>query len=319
MPDIFHDAQQAQGFVVSQTSNIEAGVYARRYPSYDYASLVPVVTEGNEWARTTTFYSSDSVGKTEWINGAGNDIPLADITRDKHEHSFAMRGIGYEWNLEEINLARMLGQNLPADKAAGARRIAESFLYNLAMTGDTSKGWTGLLNDAAVTAADVAADGASSSKYWTAKTPAQIVRDINEVLVGIHVDTNEVEMADTLILPTEQMLYLASTQMSAGSDTTLLAFIRANNAYTATTGQELMIRGSRSLATAGTGGVARGVAYWRNPEAVRFHMPMPFRFLPPWQKSSMAWEVAGIMRTGGVEIRLPGAVRYFDEFAPAPA
>jgi len=248
-----------------------------------------------------------------------NDIPLADITRDKHEHSFAMRGIGYEWNLEEINLARMLGQNLPADKAAGARRIAESFLYNLAMTGDTTKGWTGLLNDAAVTAADVAADGESSSKYWTAKTPAQIVRDINEVLVGIHVDTNEVEMADTLILPTEQMLYLASTQMSAGSDTTLLAFIRANNAYTATTGQELMIRGSRSLATAGTGGVARGVAYWRNPEAVRFHMPMPFRFLPPWQKSSMAWEVAGIMRTGGVEIRLPGAVRYFDEFAPAPA
>lgn len=318
MPELFRDAQQAQGFVVSQTSNIESRVYARRYPSYDYASLVPVVTEGNEWARTTTFYSSDQVGKSEWISGSANDMPFADVTRDKHEHAFAMRGIGYEWNLEEINVARMLGQDLPMDKAAAARRVAESFLYGLAMTGDTEKGWTGLLNDAGVSAADVAADGTDSSKYWTAKTPEQIVRDINDVLVGIHVDTNEVEMADTLLLPTEQLLYLASNKISSTSDTTILNFLRENNAYTATTGQPLMIRGSRSLAAAGVGGVARGVAYWRDPEAVRFHMPMPFRFLAPYQKSAMAWEVGGIMRTGGVEIRLPGAVRYFDEFAPAP-
>ena len=319
MPEIFRDAQQAQGFVVSQTSNIEAGVYARRYPNYDYASLVPVVTEGNEWARSTTFYSSDQVGKSEWISGAGDDMPLADITRDKHEHAFAMRGIGYEWNLEEVNVARMLGQNLSADKAAAARRVAEAFLYKVALTGDAEKNWTGLFNDAGVTAADVAADGASSSKYWTAKTPEQIVRDINDVLIGIHVDTEEVEMADTLLLPTAQLLYLAQTKISSTSDTTILAFIKANNAYTATTGRELMIRGSRSLATAGVGGVARGVAYWRNPEAVRFHLPMPYRFLPPFQVSSMSWHVGGIMRTGGTEIRLPGAVRYFDEFAPAPA
>jgi hypothetical protein len=314
MPEIFRDAQQAQGFVVSQTSNIEAGVYARRYPSYDYASLVPVVTQGNEWARTTTFYSSDIVGKSEWISGAANDVPYADVTRDKHEHAFAMRGIGYEWNLEEINVARMLGQDLPSDKAMAARRVAEAFNYNLATIGDTEKGWTGLFNDASVTAADVAADGTSSSKAWTAKTADQILRDVNDVLVGIHVDTSEVEMADTLLLPTQQLLYIAKTRLSDNSDTTVLAFLKENNAYTVTTGRPLDIRGSRSLATAGTGNVTRGVAYWKNPDAVRFHMPMPFRFLPPYQKSSMSFEVAGIMRTGGVEIRLPGAVRYFDEF-----
>jgi hypothetical protein len=315
----FRDAQQALGFVVSQTSNIETRVYAKRYPNYDYASLVPVVTEGNEWARTTTFYSSDGVGASAWINGGAGDMPYADINRDKHEQTFAMRGIGYEWNLEELNVARMVGQNLADDKAATARRIAESFLFRLALTGESSKGWTGLFNDAAVTAADVAADGTGSSKYWTAKTADLILRDINDVINGIQEDTLEVEMANTLVLPTTELNLIANKRLGDNNDTTVLDYLRKNNVYTQTTGQPLMIRGNRLLSTAGTGGVARGVAYWRDPEAVRFHLPMPFRFLAPYQKSSMGWEVAGIMRTGGTEIRLPGAVRYFDEFAPAPS
>ncbi len=45
---------------------------------------------------------------------------------------------------------------------------------------------------------------------------------------------------------------------------------------------------------------------------LRFHLPMPHRFLPPFQKSSMSYEVAGIMRTGGLEVRLPKAISYLD-------
>lgn len=66
------------------------------------------------------------------------------------------------------------------------------------------------------------------------------------------------------------------------------------------------------LNTAGGGGTARMIAYRRDPEVLRFHLPMPHQFLPPFQKSSMTWEVAGIMRTGGTEIRLPKAVAYVD-------
>ena len=41
----FNDAVQASlGFAQKQTSHIEAGVYAHRYPELDYASLVPVDT-----------------------------------------------------------------------------------------------------------------------------------------------------------------------------------------------------------------------------------------------------------------------------------
>jgi hypothetical protein len=313
----FTDAQQAQGFVVSQTSNIEAGVYRRRYPNYDYASIVPVITEGNEWARTVTYYSSDIVGKSEWMAGTANDFPFADITRDKHEHAFAMRGIGYEWNLEEINVARMMGQDLPGDKAQAARFIAERFLYRLALIGDTEKGWTGLLNDANVDAVPVAADGTGSSTYFEDKTADQQTRDLNDALIGINTDSGEVEMANTLLLPTTVIQRMASTRITNLNET-VLSFFQRTNVYTAETGNPLTIRGNRLLATAGAGAAGRGVAYWRDPLAVRFHLPMPFRFLSPFQTSSWSWEVAGLMRTGGTEIRLPGAFRYIDGIAPAP-
>lgn len=313
----FTDASQAQGFVVSQTSNIESGVYMRRYPSFDYESIVPVVTEGNEWARTVTYYSSDIAGKSEWISGGADDFPFADVSRDKHEHAFHMRGIGYRWELEEINVARMLGDNLTDRKANAARMIAERFCFYLALIGDTEKEWTGLFNDPNVEAVPVDANGSGSSTFWLDKTPDLILADINEALTGINVDSGEVEMANTLLLPTAMLQRLASTRIP-DTNLTILSFLRENNVYTGETGQPLLIRSNRLLATAADDGGGRGVAYWRDPQAVRFHQPMPFRFLPAFQISAMAFEVAGIMRTGGTEVRLPGAVRYIDGIMDAP-
>ena len=54
------------------------------------------------------------------------------------------------------------------------------------------------------------------------------------------------------------------------------------------------------------------MAYDNSREVVQFHLPGPHEFLPAFQKSSMTWEVAGIMNVGGVEIRRPKAVAYRD-------
>jgi len=308
----FLDAQQALGFVTPQFYNIERNIYEVKYPSFDYASLIPVVTEGSEWARGTVFYSMDSAGKAEWMSGAGFDMPYADVSKTQFVHGFHMAGIGYEWNLEEISVASLEGINMSDAKARAARRIAEQMLWNIAMTGNTEKNWTGLINDANVTAADVAGNGTGSATFWAAKTPDQILADINGGITGIYTGTQETEMANTVLLPTAIFQYLASTPRSSTSDTTILNFLLANNAYTAETGQPLTVRALRALATADPGGDGRAVVYRRDPEVLRFHLPMPHRFLPPFQKSSMTWEVAGILRTGGTEIRLPKAVRYLD-------
>jgi hypothetical protein len=61
------------------------------------------------------------------------------------------------------------------------------------------------------------------------------------------------------------------------------------------------------------------VAYRRDPEVLRFHLPMPRTVLQPRQKSIMGFETGIIARTGGTEIRLPGAVAYGDEVTAVPS
>jgi hypothetical protein len=56
------------------------------------------------------------------------------------------------------------------------------------------------------------------------------------------------------------------------------------------------------------------VAYDNSREVVRFHLPGPHEFLPPFQKGSMTYEVGGIMNVGGTEVRLPKAIVYRDSF-----
>ncbi|KWW18810.1 hypothetical protein AS889_04595 [Pseudomonas putida] len=315
----FEDAQAALPFVIAQGRNIETRVYQRRYPAFNYAAHVPVVTEGQPWAIGTTFFTVDTAGEAKFLSGAGTDMPFNQITRDQASHDFAMIGSGWEWNLEEINQAALYGVNLNDTKAMSAADKVERLLNDIAMRGSTEKNWTGLLNSTIVSRTDAAATGTGSSTFWANKTVDQILADINGVLSSVRTNTSEVEWADTLRMPPDAFRDLATRRMGAGDGfMTVLEFIRRNNIYTAETGQALDIQPLREARNASQDGGGRLVAYRKDPEVVRFHLPMPRRVLAPRQKSIMGFETGIIARTGGTEIRLPGAFAYLDEIT-APA
>jgi hypothetical protein len=313
MPDInFNDAQQAYAFLTPQLYRINTEVEAIRYPSYDYASLLPVNTDGDMWELGSVYYSGDIAGKAEFLNGKGFDMPYADVAHTQYLQQNHFAGIGYEWSLQELERAAKLGRNLGTDKAAAARKVAESFIYGIAMSGSTEKNVTGLVNDGNVPAANVPNDGSGSARTFASKTAIQVLRDINEALNAPTIATKETSMANRLLLPTSSMQYLAATPLGDNADKTILSFIRENNYYTLTTGQPLEIRASRALETAGGSNTKRMVAYEYDRSVVQFHVPGPHEFLEPFRKSSMTWEVAGIMNIGAVEWRLPKAGVYRD-------
>ncbi|MFF3704700.1 DUF2184 domain-containing protein [Pseudomonas qingdaonensis] len=315
----FEDAQAALPFVLAQGRNIETRVYQRRYPAFNYAAHVPVVTEGQPWAIGTTFFTVDTAGEAKFLSGAGTDMPFNQVTRDQASHDFAMIGSGWEWNLEEINQAALYGVNLNDTKAMSAADKVERLLNDIAMRGSTEKNWTGLLNSTIVARTDAAATGTGSSTFWASKTVDQILADINGALSSVRTNTGEVEWADTLRMPPDAFRDLATRRMGAGDGfMTVLEFIRRNNIYTAETGQALDIQPLREARNASQDGGGRLVAYRKDPEVVRFHLPMPRRVLAPRQKSIMGFETGIIARTGGTEIRLPGAFAYLDEIT-APA
>lgn len=311
------DAQSALSFLTQQASIIEAEVIRTLYPDIQYPNLVPVATGEDEWAKSVTFFSLDQVGRAAWFNAGAKDVPLADIQMSKFEHAIDMAAIGYRYNIEEISQAMRVRINLTSERADAAKRSYEEFMESVVLTGGSGKGWTGLLNDPNVTQVFAQADGGQDlgdtdgSPDWEDKSAEQILRDVNNALSGIWTASETVEMADTLLLPPSAFTIVATKRLG---DTTMnvMEFLMKYNVYTAQTGQELMVRTLRQLETAGEGSTGRMVVYRRDPRVCKVHIPMTHRFLEVWRTGPLVFDVPGIFRTGGVEIRRPGAVRYID-------
>jgi len=305
--------QQALGFLTEQASFIEAEVVKVLYPDIQYPALVPVDSSAPEWAKSVTYFSMDMTGRADWFHHEAKDIPLADVAREKFETGVRMAGIGYRYTLEELGQAMMVGQNLSSERAAAARRSYEEFLDDKILNGDTGMNFLGLINNTAVTSVLAAeTGGVAGHTDWANKTGDQIITDINTALSAINTNSLQIELADTVLLPVAEMNRLATTRLASASDMSVFEWVMRYNVYTAQTGQPLMIRAVRGLETAGTASSGRMIAYRRDPAVLKVHIPMPHRFLPVWQTGPITFDVPGIFRFAGLEIRRPGAVRYVD-------
>lgn len=322
----------ALAFVQLQARNINTRVYETRYPEYDFARLIFVDTSGNPWAPGVMTFTSNDSGKARLITAHSKDMPKAEVGQDSSLLTFKLAGIGYDYNLEEVNTAlAVVGGSLSDRKARAARRAYAKFLYNTTITGIPDlPGSTGLANYTGVTAIAAPADGTGGVRTWVdaagigTKTPAQIVRDINLGIMAIYDGTYRTELADTVMLPLAAYVYIAQTPYSLTTQETVLSFIQRTNLYTLQTGRPLnfVVPDNGVLEAAGTAsgatGMGRMAVYKNDPEYVKLHLPMPHQFLPVYQDGWGHWEVPGIFRTGGVEILSIGAIRYIDGITPAP-
>lgn len=307
------DAQtKALNFLVNQAQRIERTVYQTRYAEIQYPNLVPVDTTGPDWVTGVTYYSSDMVGRAHWFHARSDDVPHAEVTREKFETTIAMAAIGYDYDIGELAQAQMMGVDLRPDKATAARRAAEEFIDKVAMFGDTTKGYFGLTNQPGVTAGLAPATGTGATTTWSTKTADNILADINSILTGQFTSTFGAEMADTLLIPYSRLLTISTMRIDQYNTQTVLDWMAQNNIYTRQTGNPLLIRGVFGLDTIGAGTTPRLVAYRRSPDVVTLYMPMPFQFLPVWQQGPMKFEVPGIFRISGVEARRTAAMRYMD-------
>lgn len=308
------DAQAALGFVTSQTSYIEQQVVEIQYPDIQYPNIIPIDTSANEWAKSVTYFSMNKVGVAGWFHHFAKDIHVADVERQKFEIGVEMADIGYRWSLEEIGQALMIpGMNLSADRAAAARRAYEEFVDRVVILGDTDKNFSGVVDFPGVSTSVASVHvGPPTGTGWEIKTADEILTDVNDALTGMYVDSLQVELADTLLLPIRALTLIATKRLNDLSSMTILQFLQQNNVYSFQTGRPLTIRGLRGLETVGAGDTGRMIAYRRDPQVLKMHIPMTHRFLPVWQTGPLVFDVPGIFRLGGLEIRRPGAVRYVD-------
>lgn len=287
------------GFVVAQQAHIEAQVLQRKYPAITYMNDVPVDTSANPFAKTITFFSADRIGTAKVVNGHGDDIPLANVDLNKFDAPVHMAAIGYSFSLEEVGQAQMLGMNLDSMGADAARFAYEKFVDAAVYNGTGLPNTTGLYNSAAVTPS-------AATGLFSALTGDQILTNLNTLIGGAYSSTLGVELVNTVRLPLAVFADLTCRRL-VDTNLTVMQFVQQANVYTAQTGQPLDIKGDFRLTT-------RAVAYMKDPEVLKLHLPMPLRFLPV-QPRNLEYYVPGMFRMAPLDIRRPGAVRYMDGVA----
>lgn len=322
-----NDAAQVFSFARQQSHVLNSRVYEIEYPDLDLPSLITIDTSLPEWASGIDTLVGDKTGKAQWQSGYAKDVPLADIGMDMVSIDFDMYAIGYQWNIEELGKAQFQGFPLTQRRAEAARRGADEFLWDNALTGSAVKGWTGLLNSQYVTPIALPADGTNSTSVWVLndgtgnKTSEQIVRDTNILLLGAPGPGRIAK--DTLLLPDAALDYIIATPYGVTSpNMSIIQYVMANNEYTRQTGRPLTIKSIDQLKDAATVGVAgggRAVAYRNSADYLKLWVPMPFRFLPVHQDGPFNFVVPGICRTGAVDILRPKAISYGDAVTQVPA
>ena len=226
------------------------------------------------------------------------------MSRAQHNVRIEGLAIGYDYDVAELGMARQLNRNLTNAKARIARRVVEEKIDDIFINGVADMGWDGMINNTAVTSTD-------STTPWTTSTALQILADIQNIIADIWTSSKQVEMADTLLMSPERYALLAQKPLGDNSDKTIMEFLMNYNVYTMQTGQPLMIRTLRQLSTAAAGNSQRVIAYMRDEEVIKLHMPMPLRWWPAQQRL-LQYVVPGMFRIAGLELRRPGSMRYLD-------
>lgn len=294
------DSAELAAFVASQTTIINRQANETVFPEIVYPQLIPVVNEGNPFAQSVTFVSTTQAGRAGWIHGDADDVPMADAALAAEIKPIYTAGIGYGFGWEEIQVAQQLGYALDSLRAVAARRAYEQMVNRIAFDGDAEKGFKGvsdmsIWNASGLTLVNWSDFGGVSDQ--------DVMTNINDLLMAT-ANAGSVPTADTLLVPTAYFTALYS-RYNPGSRESLLNYARQNNEYTAQTQRPLTIRAVAALNGSNGSTGNKVIAYRRAPDVLVLHMPMPHRFLPVYQAGPLRFEVPGVFRLGGLNVRRP--------------
>ncbi|MGX6999904.1 DUF2184 domain-containing protein [Caballeronia sp. KNU42] len=256
-------------------------------------------------------------GGLNWISNEGNAIAGPSLDIGKTPQPMRLWGAEVKYTVPELVKAQKLGMPVDAQKVEGMNLKRNMDLDNIVYFGDSSLGFTGLVNsNSSVGSFQNVANGAASTPQWTTKTALEILKDVNEILTTAWSASGWKVLPDTLLLPPAQLGYVASQPVNLAAQETILAYIIKNN-ICAQQGQPLKILPLKWLIGAGVGGtpgtlgtVDRMVAYNKSKKYVQY--PMTELQRTPLEYRSLFQITTYWARFGQVEFRYGTTLAYRD-------
>jgi hypothetical protein len=255
-------------------------------------------------------------GGINWISNEANAIAGPSLDIGKTAQAMRLWGAEVKYTVPELVKAQALGQPVDAQKVEGMNLKRNMDLDNLVYFGDTTIGTSGLVNSSSIIAPSNVPNGAGGTPQWTTKTPAEILKDVNEVLTTTWQNAGWKVMPNRLLLPPAQYGYLASTMVNTAANYSILTYLLENNICTKS-GTKLEILPLKWLIGAGAGGtpgtlgtVDRMVAYNKDKKYVQY--PMTELQRTPLEYRSLYQITTYWARFGQVEFRYSTTFGYRD-------
>lgn len=224
--------------------------------------------------------------------------------------------LGFDIETDELDLSRVLGRNIISEKLQTVREGIDQKLDIIAFQGEPGTTMQGLATNSNVSVISLPADGnqngGTNSASWINKTPLQILRDLNIIIMKVPEQTKLTRSINRLLIPQSKYLYLQTTPFNPETGKSILAVFLENIAV-APNGGAVEIVGHPILEGLGTGGVGRVVGYDTRSNGNQFHIPQggDFRDMDA-SYSNTTWRVPCQAKTAGVQIERTLEVVYAD-------
>lgn len=302
-------------YFVNQLDNLDRRLYE---PLYNVSwgrdiNLRTGITMANE---STSFIRQNIGGigtqKADgkpWISPNTTTLPGVSINGERIVLPLRLLGQEISYTSVELERSQLMGQPIDTQKFDAMNIMYQMHTDEMVYVGDADVGATGLVNSSSVASGGVAA-GASTDTEWTAKTPDEILNDVNDMITAAWQASGFSVCPDKLLLPPAQFAYIAGQKVSTAGNVSILQFLEDNSISLRVNGRKLDVQPVKWLTGRGAAGADRMVAYTNQEDKVRFPM-VPVRRETPYYLG-IKFNAPYIWAFGEVEFPYPETVIYRD-------
>ncbi len=303
-------------FLERELVQLRQKIFEVQFPDPVARMFLPKATDIASSAEIYAYKVYRPVGNAAVINYKSDDIPRVDMVADEVQGKVRPIAAAYGWDINELREAARLGLQLSETKARTARDAIERGIDELLAFGTVADaasnradiGLSGLVNNSLI--AGSANANVLDGSYWTDATdPADMLADLNSLVVAPSNASKNVFRANALILPLSHYNRASQTPWSALTGQSVLEVFKQNNKQISS----ILPWHKLDSVTTAQGGAdkPRAIAYQKGPDTGEAVIPQEFEQMPPEMKA-LTFVINCHARCGGVKIYQPLAFKYLD-------
>lgn len=291
-------------FFKRELEQVRAKTYDIKKVPLKAREIFPLDFEIDEGTEYVVYQTYDMIGQARVIANYATDLPRVDVRGEEFQSRVKTVGAAYGYSVQDIRAARKAGKPLEARKASAARKAVAIEENNIAFNGNKTHNIQGFFDNANIPRI-AAPDNGSGSGLWSVKSAEQILADLHVLGNNASDLTDDVEVADTICLPTKQYNLIHTLKMGQYDTRTVAqAFLEATPHINS-------ILSVSECKAAGYLGEDMAFSYRKDADALQMVVPMDFLQHAAQQKG-LEFEIPCEERFGGVVVYYPMSITFME-------